>query len=341
MEQRKASLTATMKDVAEMAGVSTATVSRALMKPDKVSRLTRQKVDRAMLAVGYSRNASLGNNRRYHSHTLLAIVSDLCDPGIADLIAGVEQIASQHGYLLLVSQLSKRLGQQSFINLIITKQIDGILLLSGGLPFALSEEERRSLPPMVLANQLLPELELPAVHIDNLTAAFEAVSYLHSLGHRQIACLTGDERLLLSQYRLQGYLQALRRHDIHVESRYILRGDFSYEAGARAISALMTQAKPPTALFCHSDVMAIGALSQAKKLGLRIPQDLSIVGFDDIEQARHCDPPLTTVAQPRFQIGQQAVKLLLEQLNGLPVYSGSRLLESELIIRGSTAVAKR
>ena len=179
---------------------------------------------------------------------------------------------------------------------------------------------------MVMANEFAPELELPTVHIDNLTAAFEAVHYLHQLGHRQIACVAGPEQMPLSHYRLQGYVQALRRNGITVESSYITRGDFTYEAGAQALTALMAQPKPPTAVFCHSDVMAIGVLSQAKKMGLRIPQDLSIVGFDDLKLAQYCDPPLTTVAQPRFQIGQQAMLLPLEQLNGQTVASGSRLL---------------
>ncbi len=206
---------------------------------------------------------------------------------------------------------------------------------------AVDPEEQRNLPPMVMANEFAPELELPTVHIDNLTAAFEAVHYLHQLGHRQIACVAGPEQMPLSHYRLQGYVQALRRNGITVESSYITRGDFTYEAGAQALTQLMAQPKPPTAVFCHSDVMAIGVLSQAKKMGLRVPQDLSIVGFDDLKLAQYCDPPLTTVAQPRFQIGQQAMLLLLEQLNGQTVASGSRLLDSELIIRGSTAAPKR
>jgi LacI family repressor for deo operon, udp, cdd, tsx, nupC, and nupG len=216
-----------------------------------------------------------------------------------------------------------------------------MLLLGSNLPFDASKEEQRNLPPMVMANEFAPELELPTVHIDNLTAAFEAVHYLHQLGHKQIACVAGPEHMPLSHYRLQGYIQALRRNGIGVESSYITRGDFTYEAGAQALKTLMALPKPPTAIFCHNDVMAIGVLYQAKKLGLRVPQDLSVVGFDDIKLTQYCDPPLTTVAQPRFQIGQQAMLLLLEQLHGQTVNSGSRLLDSELIIRGSTAAPKR
>jgi LacI family repressor for deo operon, udp, cdd, tsx, nupC, and nupG len=342
LEQKKELTMATMKDVAEMAGVSTATVSRALMNPEKVSAPTRQKVEQAVLAVGYSPHALARNIKRNESRTILVIVPDICDPFFADVIQGIERTAAENGYLVLIGDCAQQNQQEkTFINLIITKQIDGMLLLGSNLPFDASKEEQRNLPPMVMANEFAPELELPTVHIDNLTAAFEAVNYLQQLGHQRIACVAGPEKMPLCQYRLQGYIQALRRNNVAVDSQYITRGDFTYDAGAQALTTLMALPSPPTAIFCHSDVMAIGVLSQAKKMGLRIPQDLSIIGFDDIKLCQYCDPPLTTVAQPRLQIGQQAMLLLLEQLQGHSVQSGSRLLESELIIRGSTSAPKR
>ncbi|WON76848.1 DNA-binding transcriptional regulator CytR [Serratia sp. UGAL515B_01] len=342
MEHKKELSMTTMKDVAEMAGVSTATVSRALMNPEKVSTPTRQKVEQAVLAVGYSPHALSRSVKRNESRTILVIVPNICDPFFADVIQGIEQTAAQHGYLVLIGDCAQQHQQErTFVNLIITKQIDGMLLLGSNLPFDASKEEQRNLPPMVMANEFAPELELPTVHIDNLTAAFEAVNYLQQLGHKRIACVAGPENMPLSHYRLQGYIQALRRNGIDIESSYITRCDFSYEAGAKALASLMALPKPPTAVFCHSDTIAIGVLSQAKKMGFRIPQDLSIVGFDDIKLTQYCDPPLTTVAQPRFQIGQQAMLLLLEQLHGQVVNNGSRLLDSELIIRDSTSAPKR
>ncbi|MBS0971124.1 MULTISPECIES: DNA-binding transcriptional regulator CytR [Yersiniaceae] len=342
MELKKEIPMATMKDVAEMAGVSTATVSRALMNPEKVSAPTRQKVEQAVLAVGYSPHALSRNIKRSESRTILVIVPDISDPFFADVIQGVERTAAENGYLVLIGDCAQQQQEErTFINLIITKQIDGMLLLGSNLPFDASKEEQRNLPPMVMANEFAPELELPTVHIDNLTAAFEAVHYLHRLGHQRIACIAGPEKMPLCHYRLQGYIQALRRNNLPVESHYIVRGDFSYEAGAQALGTLMSLPKPPTAIFCHNDIMAMGALSQAKKLGLRVPYDVSLVGFDDIKLCQYSDPPMTTVAQPRFQLGRQAMLLLLEQLQGHAVQSGSRLLESELVVRGSTAAPKR
>ncbi|WP_192459353.1 DNA-binding transcriptional regulator CytR [Musicola keenii] len=338
MEQNRHISPATMKDVADKAGVSTATVSRALTHPEKVSAATRQKVEEAALTVGYAPNTLSRHVKRHESRTILVVVPDICDPFFCDILRGIEETAAERGYLVLIGDCAhQRQNEKTFLDLIITRQIDGILLLGSQLPFDAGKEEQRSLPPMVMANEFSPELGLPTVHIDNLTAAFEAVSYLHHLGHQRIACIAGPERMLLSEYRLQGYIQALRRCGLPVDNQYIIRGDFDYETGSRGLTRLMSHPTPPTAVFCHSDVIAMGALSQARKMGLDIPRNLSLIGFDDIDQASYCFPPLTTVAQPRYEIGREATLLLLAQLLHHTVPNGSRLLSSELVIRESTA----
>ncbi|WP_058913666.1 DNA-binding transcriptional regulator CytR [Entomohabitans teleogrylli] len=337
MKQKKQIVAATMKDVAIRANVSTATVSRALMNPDKVSQATRNRVEQAAIDVGYLPHLMGRNVKRNESRTILVIVPDICDPFFSEIIRGIEVTAAKQGYLILIGDCAHQNQQEkTFIDLIITKQIDGMLLLGSRLPFDAGKEEQRNLPPMVMANEFAPELELPTVHIDNLTAAFNAVHYLQELGHQRIACIAGPEEMPLCHYRLQGYVQALRRSGMLVDPHYIARGDFSYEAGAAAMEQLLNLPEPPTAVFCHSDVMALGALSLAKRRGLKVPSDLSLVGFDDIALSQFCDPPLTTVAQPRFQIGSEAMLLLLDQINGQAVSSGSRLLDCELVIRGST-----
>ncbi|MFU0887683.1 DNA-binding transcriptional regulator CytR [Kluyvera sichuanensis] len=338
MKAKKPVVAATMKDVALQANVSTATVSRALMNPEKVSQATRNRVEQAALEVGYLPQMQGRNMKRNESRTILVIVPDICDPFFSEVIRGIEVTAAAQGYLVLIGDCAHQNQQEkTFIDLIITKQIDGMLLLGSRLPFDASIEEQRNLPPMVMANEFAPELGLPTVHIDNLTASFDAVNYLHELGHQRIACIAGPEEMPLCHYRLQGYVQALRRCGITVDPHYIARGNFTYEAGANALEHLLALPQPPTAIFCHSDIMALGALSYAKRQGLKVPDDLSIIGFDNISLAEFCDPPLTTVAQPRFDIGREAMLLLLNQLSGQFVDSGSRLLDCELIIRGSTS----
>lgn len=341
MKSKKQVAAATMKDVAVRARVSTATVSRALMNPEKVSQATRNRVEQAAIDVGYLPGSLNRNLKRNESRTILVIVPDICDPFFSEIIRGIEVTAAEQGYLVLIGDCAHQNQQEkTFIDLIITKQIDGMLLLGSRLPFDASKEEQRKLPPMVMANEFAPELELPTVHIDNLTAAFNAVNYLHELGHQRIACIAGPEEMPLCHYRLQGYVQALRRSGMTVDPHYIARGDFTYEAGANALEQLLSLPQPPTAIFCHSDVMALGALSMAKRRGFRVPDDLSIIGFDNIALAEFCDPPLTTVAQPRFDIGREAMLLLLSQLNGHTVSSGSRLLDCELVLRGTTRAPK-
>lgn len=328
---------ATMKDVAELAGVSTATVSRALMNPEKVSSATRKRVEEAVVESGYCPNTMVRNVKRNESKTLVVIVPDLCDPYFSEIIRGIEHAASEQGYLVLHGDShQQKCRDNSLVNLVYSKQADGLILLGTDLPIDASKPEQKNLPPMVMACEFAPELELPTVHIDNLTASFEAVNYLAQLGHKQIAEITGPETSTLSNFRSQGYQQALRRAGLIIDLTKSVQGDFSFESGAKAMRKLLASATPPSAIFCHNDMMAIGAMREAKAAGIRIPQDLSIIGFDNIEFSEFCEPALTTVAQPRFDIGYQATQMLFNILNGDDVRTGSRLLDTELILRQST-----
>lgn len=219
MKPKKQVVAATMKDVALKANVSTATVSRALMNPDKVSQATRNRVEQAALEVGYLPQSLGRNMKRNESRTILVIVPDICDPFFSEVIRGIEVTAAEHGYLVLIGDCAhQNQKEKTFIDLIITKQIDGMVLLSSRLPFDASVEEQRNLPPMVMSNEFAPELELPTVHIDNLTAAFNAVNYLHELGHQRIGCIAGPEDMPLCHYRLQGYVQAAAPQRYHRRS---------------------------------------------------------------------------------------------------------------------------
>ncbi|XVH58555.1 DNA-binding transcriptional regulator CytR [Providencia hangzhouensis] len=341
MESKKHNNTATMKDVASAAGVSTATVSRTLMNPEKVSLQTRQKVEQAVMDVGYYPHNLARSYKRNESKTILVLVPNIRDPFFSDVVCGIEEIAAQEGYFVLIGDCKHQQKQENaFINLIITKQIDGMVLLGSNIPFDVSTEEQKNLPPIVMANEFAPELKLPTVHIDNLTAAFNATHYLQKQGHRLIACIAGPSHMPLSEYRLEGYKKAMLRTGEKLRENYIIRGDLTHEGGAEAMKTLLSLPEPPTAVFCHSDIMAIGAMWQAKKMGLQLPDDLSFVGFDNLEQAKYTLPALTTIDQPRTEIGHHAMQLLLEQIHGNNVTPGSRLLDSDLIIRESTKAPK-
>lgn len=331
---------ATMKEVAQLAGVSTATVSRALMNPEKVSVSTRKRVEDAVLESGYSPNSLVRNLRRNETRTIIVIVPDICDPYFSDIIRGIEDTAAEYGYLVLLGDSSQQQRHDdNFSNLVFAKQTDGMLLLGTDIPFDISKSEQKNLPPIVMACEYAPDLELPTVHIDNLTAAFDVVNYLTKMGHKRIAEMSGPQDASLCQFRHQGYQQALRRAGIEMKPNYQVMGNFTLESGSQAARKLLSQPEPPTAIFCHNDAMAIGAIQQAKKHGLKVPQDISIVGFDDIQFSQFCDPPLTTIAQPRYEIGKQSMLMLLDILKGREVRAGSRLLETNLVIRESVAAA--
>ncbi len=332
---------ATMNDVAQLAGVSIATVSRTLINPDKVASSTKSRVEAAIIKLGYRSSTLTRTMHRSESKIIIILIPDICDPYFTEIIRGIETTAAEHGYLTIFSDGNlQQKRENSYVNFIFTKQVDGILILSSDLSFNVSKAEQRNLPPIVMACEYDPELELPAVHIDNLTAAFEIVNYLTKMGHRKIAQIAGPKESASYQFRHQGYLQALQRADIKLNTSYCVHSDLTFEGGARSLRKLLILSENPTAIFCHNDTMAIGVIQEAKSLGLRIPQDLSVVGFDNIQSSLYCDPPLTTVSQPRYEIGQQAMLILLEQLKGKHIRAGSRLLETKLMIRGSVALPR-
>lgn len=328
---------ATLKAIAAQAGVSTATVSRAFSSPEKVSPAALQRVNAALTELGYPPGLNQRYAGRARTRMLLILVPDICDPFFPAMIRGIEQTAAAAGYLTLIMDCAYQNIQETDLpSKLLTRQFDGILLLGSQLPTLSEWPHPDQLPPLVLANEFSADPGLPAVHIDNLTAAFNAVSWLLDNGLQRIACLTGPENMSHCRYRRQGYIEALRRRDIPVSPQYLLRGDFSFAAGQQALNTLMTLPQPPQAIFCHNDQMALGVLHQAALRGIAIPDQLQVIGFDDIDAARYSYPPLTTVTQPRPLIGSEAASLLIDIIEGKTLSSGSRLLEASLTLRGST-----
>lgn len=341
MRQTTNRVVATMKDVADKAGVSTATVSRAIMAPEKVSAVTLAKVRCAALTVGYSLLPLSRQGKSGETLTLLVMVPDISDAAYGEILRGVHESAAEQGhFILMVSYIPGQADKKSFTELINARLIDGMLLLGADPPFNIGKEEQQNLPPMVMANEFVPEFELPSVHIDNLTAAYEAVDYLFTLGHRRIACISGPESVPLCQYRVEGYIQAMRRHGIANPGHRIFRGQLDYQTGASGLNNLISRQPAPTAIFCHSDVIAFGALSQARQNGMQVPGDVSLVGFGDLNWAQYCDPPLTTVAQPRYQIGREAFRLLVGRVRQPAGRNSSLMLDCKLVVRGSTGLPR-
>lgn len=333
---------ANIKNVASIAGVSVATVSRTLKKPELVKKETRQLVMNAVNQLGYTPNVFGSSLRTRRSETVVVLVPDISNPFFAEIILGIEQVAHENGYSILLGDTqnnSKR--EDAYANYLNTKQSDGLIFLGHRMPGSVSHYVRKSnLPakPIVNACEYSPNLGVPGVYIDNQAAAFEAVSYLLKLRHRRIGFITGPMEGPLSKNRLKGTRKALATKKIELTDDMVYHGDFSIDAGIKAAKVFLDRKKRPTALFCFNDEMAMGVMEYCRSHDIGIPDELSLVGFDDIRFAQYTNPPLTTVYQPTKEIGRTAMQLLLELLSEKKITKKNRVLPTKLIIRDSTAI---
>ncbi|WP_205028179.1 LacI family DNA-binding transcriptional regulator [Oleisolibacter albus] len=325
-----------IKAVADMAGVSTATVSRALSRPEKVREDTRRRVLEAVAAIGFVPNDQARAFRRRASHTVILLVRDISNPFYLDIYKGVEEAAFAAGYKVLMGDArddDRRI--RHYIDAVRERHADGLILMIGRLPDSLRNDR---LPPLVVALEAIAGLDLPTVRVDNAAAAFEAVTHLLQLGHRRIVHITGPLGEHLGTARLEGYRRALEQAGIAYDPDLVVEGDFSLSAGRALTLGLLDRGRRFTALFAASDQMALGAIGALKSHGIQVPRDVSVVGFDDTLVAGMLDPPLTTIHQPRREIGQAAMALMIRQLKksrSAPV--PQHCFPTRLVIRSSTA----
>jgi LacI family repressor for deo operon, udp, cdd, tsx, nupC, and nupG len=330
-------------EVAKRAGVSTATVSRVLSQPGVVSPDTRRRVLQAVEHLGYTPNSAAKNLRTLRTGTLLVTVPDISNPFFSLILQGIEDAAQRGAYSVLVGDTQHdEAREERYAQMLRRKEADGLIFLGHRLPKEAATLVRAMAPrcaPVVNGCEFTPRLGIASVHIDNATAAFEAMDHLYRLRHRRIGVVTGPLVSPLSRDRLSGAMARAKKQRAEREA-IVMHGDFSIESGAVAAERLLGRRERPTAIFCFNDEMAIGALETARRRGLRVPDDVSVVGFDDIRFARYTDPPLTTVAQPMRAIGEGTVRLLLEILSGdAESVPESVTLPHTLMIRSSTAPA--
>jgi LacI family repressor for deo operon, udp, cdd, tsx, nupC, and nupG len=325
-----------MADVARMAGVTTATVSRSLAGSSLVTAETRQKIDAAVKATGYVVNQAARNLREQRSRQVLVALPNIANPFYSDVVLGIEEAAAAAGFAVLLANTANRPdGEHKLARHFLTGAVDGLLLQTGRLPAELASIADLSRKAIAVANRI-PGSGITSVGIDEVSAAREAVAHLTSLGHRRIAHIGGPPNINTDD-REQGYREALAAVRRRADDSLVRFGDNSIESGRLAALGMLTADKRPTAIFCGNDEMAIGAIIAAKSLGLEVPADLSIVGFDDIGIAAFYDPPITTVRQPRYEIGRTAMTELLALLEGKRAKVGLKLvLKHRLIVRQST-----
>jgi LacI family repressor for deo operon, udp, cdd, tsx, nupC, and nupG len=331
-----------IKDIAKEAKVSPATVSRVLRNPDLVTEDKRARVLEVVKRTGYTPNSLGVSLRMSKTYNLVAIIPDAISVFNYPVIRAIESIALQNGYSLLLGDTQEMESRErSFANMVRSRQADGILLFCSRLPFDIDPERSlaEQLPPLVNACEPVDIDGIPSVNIDNTAAAKDAVDYLLSLGHKRIGVIAGNMTSPSTIARLDGYKSALQGAGISVDEQLIQIGDYALSGAAEATRKLANLTNRPTAIFAFSDEMAMSCMSTLHKMAFKIPQDFSVLGFDNIRYAEYYSPSLTTVAQPMAEIGIACMELLLPQLNGEPMQPVKRILPHQLIVRESTGLA--
>ncbi|GHC20318.1 MAG: LacI family transcriptional regulator [Rhodobacterales bacterium 65-51] len=324
-----------ISDVARLAGVSTATVSRALSTPERVSEDTRAAVQQAVEATGYRLNLAARNLRHRRTGGIVALVPNLANPFFSQILSGIASVLGPAGYNLLIAD-TRTADAQTLLDYAEPSRADGLIILDGTLPAAALQGR----VPVVEACEWVPGLPAPRVKIDNRAAAGLAVDHLADLGHCRIGHVAGPRGNVLTEARLSGTVEALAARGLPFPEDYLYPGDFSLDSGRAAARIWLDQpaATRPTAVFFASDAMACGFIGEVQRHGLRVPGDLSVVGFDDIELVAHISPPLTTIRQPRTEIGRAAAERMLACLKG-EARDADTVLPVELILRASTGPA--
>lgn len=327
-----------IKDIARQLGVSPATVSRALSGTGLVAEPTLSRVREAARALNYRPNVPARNLRTQRTMAVLMVVRDIGNPFYLEVVKGVEAAARDAGYSVLMGNTENEPEREaSYFDMLRDGQADGMILMTGQLPARLANAPDLPRLPVVVALEIIEGSGLPHVQIDNAAAARMAVEHLIALGHSRIAHIAGPLPEVMAQRRLEGFRTAMHAARLPIPAEYEQRGDYLLRTGQALCRTLFSLPQPPTAIFAANDEMAFGAINELRRMGLRVPQDVSVVGFDDLFLSEAFYPPLTTVSQPRMEIGRQAMRLLLDRIAGEAAPAGPVEMETVLCLRATTA----
>ncbi len=326
----------TLKDIAEKVGVTESTVSRVLNGIPKASKETRKEIFQVAAELGYKPNQIARSLVTKKTHTIGLIISDLSNTYFARVASGIENIASKYDYSLIISTTGGQEKEElKYINLLKEKQVDGILFASGRMPKSCRKLLRETeIPTVVVAREV--EEDLPSVHINNVKESYKAVKYLINNGHQKIAMISGNANDKESGlYRIQGYKQALRDNNLKIREELIVEGNFKLKSGIKAMEEILKKDDSITAVFAASDEMGVGAIKAIKKSGLKVPEDISVVGFDNNIISLASDPELTTISQPEEELGWRSMEMLYKVMTGGVLEQKKIYLSCELKKRAS------
>jgi LacI family transcriptional regulator len=329
--------TTTIRDVAARAGVSVGTVSAVINRSPSVAESTRQRVLNRIQELSYKPNSKARSLRQQGVSAVGLIVPDLQNPFFSSVAEGVQITAEENDVLLVLCITWARAErEQYYAQTLLTARLDGVIYLSGsGIPshdLLLLSKSRQ----ILFVDERLPGVDIPFVSAENRSGARAVAKYVLSMGHRRVAIIGGPPRLWTSEQRLAGYREALAAAGLNPDEAPMIAGDYGEASGYRIARELLEKGSGITALLCANDLMAIGAMKLCRDVGLSVPKDISITGFDNIPASSLLDPALTTVAQPGRDMGRAAAQLLLHQIKGISRPARTEF-PTELCVRGSVS----
>jgi LacI family transcriptional regulator len=332
---------ATVRDVAKQAGVAPITVSRVVNNSGYVSEETRARVEAAIADMGYVPNVLARSLRSRRTDTLALILTDISNPFWTTVVRGVEDAASNAGFnVILCNTDESEAEQDKYLRVLLQKQVDGVLLVPARSALEPIQFVQSQDTPVVVLDRLIPDVQADTVHCDSEGGAHQLTRLLLSLGHRRIAVLSGPQGVSTAEDRVAGYQRALKEAGLDVDPALVYYGQFSLESGYTMTQRVLAATPRPSGLFAGNNFIAIGALRALRDAGLQVPEDLALVGFDDLPADLVVDPFLTVVAQPAYEMGRRATELLLARLSGeAPEAYQEIVLPTELIVRQSSGQA--
>jgi DNA-binding LacI/PurR family transcriptional regulator len=322
-----------IKDIARRAGVSHSTVSRALADSPLVNVETKARIEQLAREMDYTPSAIARAMSTRHTHTVGIVVTTIADPFVAEVVRGIEETALDRGYSVILCGSSDDPEREvSAVRGLREQWVDAVIVTASRVGSFYAQLTEIQVPVVLINNQQPGEYSF-SVRSDDFCGGQLVGQYLLELGHRRIAYISGREAATSSQLRLQGCQDALQTASVSIPAKWVVSGDGKPGGGQRAAQHLLEQSVHPTAIFCYNDQTAMGALRAIKSLGLSVPENVSLVGYDDIASALYLDPPLTTVAQAKYELGQRAMDMALALIAGQEVQDA--LLKPELVIRSS------
>jgi LacI family transcriptional regulator len=328
---------ATIVDVAHTAKVSIATVSAVLNGNKFVSEELRGRVLKAIEDTGYHPHGIARSLKNGRTKTIGLVVTDVTNPYSTAVARSIEDAAHAEGYTVILCNSDEDFGkEETYLGLMRTRRVDGLILAPSGKPEDYRDTLEELRMPVVLVDRTIEGLDLDAIVVNNLEASRQGIEYLLGLGHTRIGAIVGPQHLSTSRERLAGYRQALSAAGLPFDEDLVCHGNFRHEDAYQAGLGLLRRANRPTAVFASNNLMALGILRAVQEIGLRCPEDISIIAFDDFDGAALFRPALTTIAQPTTEIGRMAVDRLLAQLRRQAGNSPRRkVMSATFNIRGS------